>query len=169
MRLIYKVMLASLVIGGSLPFTLLKGDDGNPLLKISELEFPAVEIPDFSFKTGSGTDKPRQSYVPTGDSTIYKWTDTEGNLQFSSSIPPDGIEYSVRVYDPNENVIPAVKTTSINSEQGSNVVSQKKKEPLFSIDGVYSPEDIVKLFEDANNIGQMQNQRIENLDAEIGQ
>jgi len=50
---------------------------------------------------------------------IYKWIDIDGNLHFSSSPPAENIKYTVKGYDPNQNIIQAV---SVKLEVGQLVV-----------------------------------------------
>ena len=162
MKLILMLSGAALVIAAVLSFTILKGDDGKPLLSFSDLEVPEIDLADYSLKalpgTWWGSDSPR------AESTIYQWTDIEGNLQFSNSPPPEGIEYTAKKYDPNENVIPAVSTDSIDAGQLLNNSSQNG-----DFGGIFSSGVIEKLFKDANNVDQSQTDRKNNLDAVHGQ
>lgn len=101
--------------------------------------------------------------------TIYKWTDAEGNPQFGSSPPAEGIEYTEKQYDPNENVIPAVDTDSSNRRQESEPVLPRSNSEAVDFGDIFSPEVIVKLFEDANNVGKFSNNRTKTLNADPGQ
>jgi hypothetical protein len=148
---------AALVIAASLSFTVLKGDDGEPLLSFSDFKVPEVDLENFFIMNMLESWRASSSELPRAESTIYQWTDTEGNLQFSNSPPPAGIEYTERKYDPNENVIPAVSTNSNDANQHGDA------------DSIFSPGVIEKLFEDANNVHQSQTKRKNNLDAGLGQ
>ena len=44
MKLVIKMMVAFLVIGILLPFTILKGKDGAPLIKFSDLRLPEFDV-----------------------------------------------------------------------------------------------------------------------------
>ena len=169
MKLINKLLIAAVVIGASLPFTLFKGEDGGPLLRISDLKIPSFSMPDFSFPSFPGSRKALKTSQPMSQVTIYKWTDAEGDLQFGSSPPAEGIEYTEKQYDPNENVIPAVNTDSSNRQQESEAVLAKTSSQDVEIGGIFSPGVIEKLFEDANNVGKSSNNRTKTLNADPGQ
>jgi hypothetical protein len=161
MRLFIKLMIAILVIGVLLPFTFLKGKDGKPVISFTDLKLPDISMPDMPNLPDNET---------LGDKdVIYKWTDAEGSLQFSNTPPPDGVEYTVKGYDPNLNVIRAV---DVESNVPIEVVEEESKKKVTSAEDIgspYSPEKIGKLFEDANNIEKLLNQRLNNQEALIGQ
>lgn len=117
MKLIFKLLIATVVIGLSLSFTVLKGDDGDSLLSVSNLKIPEFSLPDFSFTRLLGGKKPAKAKLPRDESTVYRWFDDEGNLQFSNSPPVEGTEYTLKRYNPNENVIPALNADSNDMEQ----------------------------------------------------
>mgnify|MGYP003677621933 FL=1 len=48
MKLFVKLMLAILVIGLLLPFTLLKDENGKTMLNFSDLKLPGFSMPEFS-------------------------------------------------------------------------------------------------------------------------
>ncbi len=57
---------------------------------------------------------------PIRDSNqIYKWIDIDGNLHLSSSPQAENIKYTVKGYDPNQNLIQAV---SVEPEVGQLVL-----------------------------------------------
>jgi len=162
MKLLVKLLISVLVIGILLPFTILKGTDGKPLLSLTDLQSPDMpKLPETIDSLGGESQD--------GKEVIYKWTDGEGNLQFSNSPPPEGIEYTVKDYDPNLNVIEAVRAEP--DEPVTISESQPKKEvtSLEQVGNPYSPEKIEKLFEDAKNIEKLLSQRLNNQEAIIGQ
>jgi hypothetical protein len=169
MKLINKLLIAAVVIGVSLPFTIFKSDDGSSLISVSDLKIPGFSMPDFSFLNNSGSGKPPKTRQPMSQVTIYKWTDAEGNPQFGSSPPAEGIEYTEKQYDPNENVIPAVATDSSNRRQESEPVLPRSNSEAVDFGDIFSPEVIVKLFEDANNVDKFSNNRTKTLNADPGQ
>jgi len=169
MKLTNKLLIAAVVIGASLPFTLFKGEDGGPLVSISDLKIPSFSMPDFSFLSFLESGKALKTRQPMSQVTIYKWTDAEGNLQFGSSPPAEGIEYLELQYDPNENVIPAVDTDSSSSQQGSEAVLAKTTGQNGDFGGIFSPGVIEKLFKDANNVAKSSNNRTKTLNADPGQ
>ena len=139
MKLIWKVFIAALIIAILLPFSLLKGKDGRPLMSFGDLKMPEVSLPDMP---GSGNNGIAVIGKPD---LIYEWKDKEGNLQFSNMPPAEGIEYTVKEYDPNTNVIQAVKIPDKEPEPTSREPqSSQETEPVDGT-GTYSPEKINQL------------------------
>ena len=155
MKLFAKLMIAVMVIAVALPFTVLKDDNGKPLLSFSDLKMPDLSMPDF----GKVEQLTPNIDIGGGKDLIYEWYDAAGNRNFSSEPPPEGVEYTVRGYDPNANVIQAVKLPEENEEEGVGDAAEPIKKPG---DGVnpYSPEAVEKLFEDAKNIEKLLNERL---------
>ena len=177
MNLFIKLLVAFLVIGLLLPFTFLKGKDGKPILSITDLKLPEVSMPDISLPDISLPEMPKLSNGVqelnggplNGEDVIYKWTDKEGNMQFSDSPPPEGIEFTAKGYDSNLNVVQAVE---IPSDEPELVLKTEPREKVISAEGIggaYSPENIENLFKDAKNIEKVLNQRFTNQKAELGQ
>jgi hypothetical protein len=177
MKLFTKMLISVLVIALLLPFTLLKGKDGSAMLNVMDLNFPSVSMPELSMPDFLSLDLPGSAgrignsddESLTGKDVIYKWTDANGNLQFSNNRPPEGVVYTLKGYDPNLNVIQAVETPATMLETVSEFESKKKITSAKDIGSPYSIEKIEKLFEDANNIENLLNQRMEHQAAEIGQ
>ncbi len=172
MNLFIKLLIAILVISLLLPFTFLKDKHGNPILSVRNLNFPSLTLPELSMPDflSSGMPKlPGGVRGSDGKDMIYQWTDADGNVQFSNSQPPEGVVYTLKGYDPNLNVIQAVETQAAGSEEVSGSESKKKITSAKDIGSPYSVERIEKLFEDANNIEKLLNQRFNNQAAEIGQ
>jgi len=177
MNLFIKLLIAILVIGLLLPITFLKDKHGNPMLSVRDLNFPSVTLPELSMPDflSSGMAKipggarDSDGELLDGKDLIYKWTSADGNVQFSNSQPPEGVVYTLKGYDPNLNVIQAVETQAAGSEEVSGSESKKKISSVKDIGSPYSVERIEKLFEDANNIEKLLNQRLNNQAAEIGQ
>jgi len=124
MKLILMLSGAAVVIAAVLFLTILKGEDGKTLLSFSNFKVPEIDLADFSLMNLQESWWTTSSELPRADITIYEWTDIEGDLQFSNSPPPEGIEYTVKKYNPNENVIPAVSTDSSDAGQLLNKSSQ---------------------------------------------
>jgi hypothetical protein len=162
MKLLVKLLISVLVLGILLPFTILKGTDGKPLLSLTDLQSPDMpKLPEVVDSLGAE--------LEDGKEVIYKWTDGEGNLQFSNSPPPEGIEYTVKDYDPDLNVIQAVK---VEPDIPAIILDSEPKKQVTSMEDVgnpYSPGKIDKLFEDTKNIEKLLNQRLNNQEAIIGQ
>ena len=161
MKLFGKLMLAALVIALLLPFTILKDDNGSTLMSFSDFKLPDFSMPSLpssnSIKSSTG-----------GQVVFYKWYDADGNVEFTTEPPPDGIEYSSKGYDPNTNVIQAVKLPE-EPEAGVKISIQKKTEGAADTSSPYSKESIEKIFEADNNIEQLLNQRIQNQESAINQ
>ena len=161
MKLFVKLLISVLVIGILLPFTILKGSDGKPLLSFSDLQSPDL------LKLPGGI-------IPGGESldsmdVIYNWTDAEGILQYSNGAPPEGIEYTIMDYDPNLNVIQAV---GVKADEPEVVLESDPIKEVTSVEDIgnpYSAENIKKLFEDANNVEELLIQRLNNQEAVSGQ
>ncbi len=159
MKLFGKLLITVLVIGMILPFTVLKGKDGKALLSFSDLKMPDLGVPSLPESIPLKVDD--------GNSIIYQWKDNDGNIQFTNSPPPAGVEYSEKGYDPNTNVIQSVKLPETESE---STETEKKNEITApdSITSVYSPEKINKLFDDAKNVEKLLNDRLKQQKAAIG-
>ncbi|MCP4491402.1 MAG: DUF4124 domain-containing protein [Gammaproteobacteria bacterium] len=168
MKFFIKLLLIVLTIGLLLPFTFLKGKDGKPMMSFGDLELPDFSVPDLPDLPDMPKLTKHDDVTSTGLDLIYKWIDAEGNLQFSNDPPPQGVEYTVKGYNPNTNVIQAVE---IPSEE---VVIQKPEpekqvESEGGVGGIYSPEKIKKLFEDAENVEKLLNDRMKQQEALSGQ
>ncbi len=140
----YKLLIALLVIGGLAPFTFIKGKDGQPLMSFSDITMPDTIVPDISLPDLSGS--------PSEEGTVYKWKDKGGTWQFTSEPPPKGMDFSSTVYDQNMNVIQAVETkrTVVKKKELKENVSSPSN--ISDLGNSYSPEKIKSLFEDANNL-----------------
>ncbi len=165
MKLFGKLLITALVLAVLLPFTIIKGNDGKPLMSLSNIkapEFSLPKIPDAIKTKDSGS-----SVSTSGKDIIYKWRDQKGELHFSSSPPPEGIEYSVKGYDPNTNLIQSVKIRTEETEQpGQPEIETQTKKPL-DIGNPYSPQKVEKLIEDAQNIEKLLNDRLKKQQALI--
>ena len=166
MKLFAKLMLALLVIAMLLPFTVLKDDSGKPLLSFSSLSLPDFSLPDFgqAEKLAPGGGQGASNEV-----LFYRWYDTEGNVQFSNEPPPAGIEYTVKGYDPNTNVIQAVNPEATTTDASRPAAENDAEQESGKIANPYSQESIEKLFEDAKNVEKLLNQRFEQQEQVLNQ
>ena len=168
MKLFTKVMLALLVLAVLLPFAVLKNDAGKPLMSFSNFSLPSVSMPEFSLPEmrtlpAGGTPVEADDSDMSGKDVFYQWRDADGNLHFTSEPPPEGVEYSLKGYDPNANVIQAVETESIADEVEIGTAAQapaQTRDP-GEIGNPYSQESIQKLFDDAKNIEKLLNERLQ--------
>jgi len=165
MKLLAKLFLATLVIAMLLPFTILKNKSGDTLLKFSDFKLPDFSLPDVP---DAGAITPSFDGLD-GKDIFYKWYDADGNVQFTTEPPPEDIEYTTKGYDPNTNVIQALKTPKQEAVPDPQPSKQKKTDGLDEAATPYSKESIKKLFEDAKNIENMLNQRIQNQKSAINQ
>lgn len=166
-------MLTVLVIGILLPFTLLKDENGETMLSISDLKLPGfslpgISMPDFSGKSDGQNPVPQAEGLG-GKDIFYKWYDAEGNVQFTTEKPPAGIEYTVKGFDPNTNVIQAVKIEAKAGEQGSEPEPQDDAAEVNETGDPYSREQIEKLFENAEGLEKLLSDRMQKQNSAIGQ
>ena len=169
MKLFGKLLIAVLIIGILLPFTILKGKDGRPLMNFSNLKMPDFNMPSMPELPGVAKTDTAGKLLNSGggNTTIYQWKDIDGNIQFTTSPPPAGIEYTVKGYDPNTNVIQSVKLPENEVEKSES--ENNTGNPLDEgIGTAYSPEKIQKLFDDAKNVEKLLNDRLEKQNAAIG-
>jgi hypothetical protein len=168
MKLFVKLIFAALFLAVLLPFTLLKGKDGRPLMSVSDLKMPDISLP----KVVSDAKLPK---LPGADSSnqdlVYQWRDADGNLNFTSQPPPEGIEYTVKGYDPRTNLIQSVQLEEEPkaSESDSEQNDEAPVKGTSDIGNPYSPDKIEKLFNDAKNVEKLLNDRMKQQEAMIGQ
>ena len=160
MKLFVKLLITALVLAVLLPFTILKDDSGRPLMSLRDLKMPDVSMPvqpDTEAVKGEGI-----------KDVIYQWRDDQGNLNFTSEPPAAGIEYTVKGYDPNLNLIQSVNTETAATEVRSETRTTSIDSPL-KIGNPYSPEKINKLFDDAEKVQDLINQRMQQQEAILNQ
>lgn len=169
MKLFVKLIFAALFLAVALPFTVLKGKDGRPLMSIGDLKMPNISLP----KVPDAIDVPKIPGNGGRKDIIYQWRDADGVMQFTTQPPPAGIEYSAKGYDPNTNLIQSVEIAPQPSSEGLNSESEQNQgnrvEGLSDIGSPYSPEKIEKLIDDANNVQKLLNDRMKQQEAMIGQ
>jgi hypothetical protein len=171
MKLLVKLVIAVLFLAMLLPFTVLKDDDGDTLMSFSDLSLSSISIPKFSLPKFSGSKKitPSSDDDLGGKDIFYKWYDSEGNIQFTTEPPPDGIEYTLKGFDPNANVIQAVKLPPKESNPDESTPVQKKS--TAPEDGVnpYSGDSVKKFMEDTKNIEKLLSQRFKDQESALNQ
>lgn len=173
MKLFVKLSLFVVIAAVLLPFTFLKGQDGKPLMSFSDIKLPGGSFSDLFGSNVPGIDDLKDlTNIPgssSDSSLIYKWTDSEGNLQFSSSPPADGIEYTVKGYDPNQNIIQAVSVEPEVEEGVVDPATEEKTSGTNKVGNPYSVEKVEKLFKDAEGLESLLNERLKKQEALIGQ
>jgi len=169
MKLSMKFMLAALVIAGLLPFTLLKDEEGQTLMSFSSISLPDFEMSDF--KMPDMPDMPdmlsSKQLIPSVDGhrrqdIVYRWNDGNGNIHFTTEPPAEGIKYTLKGYDPNANVIQAVKLPEIEMPAqpfATDATASSEQNSPPNLESAYNKDNILKLFEDSKNIQQLLNQR----------
>ena len=154
-------MLVVLVVAFLLPFTLLKDEQGKTLMSFSDFNLPDFKMPNIEMPDMLASDKrSRTNGGGSREDIFYRWNDAKGNVQFTTEPPPDGIEYTVKGYDPDTNLIQAVE---IPVEEPPPPVAKTASEGNSSeqgLDSPYTKEEIQKLFDDTKNIEKLLNQRI---------
>lgn len=164
MKLFNKLLITGLVLAILLPFTFLKGKDGRPLMSFSDLKMPNLAMPELP-------DEIKMPDMPSslkGKDVVYKWRNKRGELQFTSSPPPTDMEYTVKGYDPDTNLIQSVQIEVEEPEQEAKAEEPQVKN-IFDAGSPYSPERINKLFDDAENIQKLIDDRMKNFDESVGQ
>ena len=174
MKLFAKLMLAGLVVAFLLPFTLLKDDQGKTLMSFSDFSLPDFSLADFKMPDmpGSGRLLPTNAGGSRED-IFYRWNDAKGNVHFTTEPPPDGIEYTVKGYNPDANVIQAVKLPAEETvaEQPASAAepASKDKSSAQDVGNPYNKDNVQKLFDDSKNIEQLLNQRLNNQNSAANQ
>jgi hypothetical protein len=173
MKLFVKLMLAAVVIALLLPFTVLKDDQGKTLMSFSDFSLQDISLPDISIPDMSDLLNSRK-LLPSntrsdGKDIFYRWNDAQGNVHFTTEPPPDGIEYTVKGYDPKANVIQPVKipTEPDPLESAPNATDSGTDGSTPSVDSAYNPGNVKKLINDTKNIEKILNQRYENQNSAI--
>ena len=173
MKLFAKTMIAVLFIAMLLPFTILKDDSGDTLMSLSDISLPDFSIPDLSMpdmpKISDSDFSAPQDENLSGKDIFYKWYDSDGNVQFTSEPPPDGVEYTRKGFDPDTNVIQAVNLPPKESGADESTPVQNKSTDPDEIGNPYSKESIKKLYEDTKNIEKLLKQRFQDQDPQINQ
>jgi hypothetical protein len=169
MKLFVKLMFAAIFIAVLLPFTVLKGKDGRPLMSFDNLKMPSISLPE----TPDVKPVLPATEGMAGKDIVYQWRDAEGSLNFTTEPPPAGVEYTVKGYDPRTNLIQSVEAEPEAPEPGSMSESERNDsdqvQDASDVGNPYSPEKIQKLFKDAKNVEKLLNDRMKQQEAMIGQ
>ncbi len=153
MKFFIKLMITALVLAVLLPFTILKGKDGRPLMSLNDLNSPDLAMPEVS----DALNLPVDSKIGKREDIIYQWRDANGELHFTSAPPPEGIEYTAKGYDPNVNLIQSVE---VKYEEPPSMQAEPQIKKPSDIGNPYSPDNIQKLIDDAHNVQKLMNERM---------
>ena len=173
MKLFTKIMIAVLFIALLLPFTILKDDSGDTLVSFSDLSFPDLSMPNLSMpdlpKLSGNNIEVGSDEDLDGKDVFYKWYDGEGNIQFTTEPPPEGVEFTLKGFDPNANVIQSVKLPPEKNRAEETSPTAKKADDPGDIGNPYSPDTIKKLFEDTKNIEKLLQQKLQDQESMVNQ
>ena len=167
-------MIAVLFIAMLLPFTILKDESGNTLmsfsdLSLSSLSMPEISLPEFTPGSSNKGSIAADDSDLSGKDIFYKWYDNEGNVQFTSEPPPEGVDYSLKGFDPNANVILSLELPADQKEKDGSEAKPVKAADAENDINPYSADSIKKLFEETRNIEKMLKQRLEDQESVINQ
>lgn len=157
MKLFTKLLITAMVLAILIPFTFLKGKDGKPLMSLDKLKAPELAMP--KLPGGEGLTSTKRKDI------IYQWRDAKGELHFTSSPPPEGIEYTAKGYDPNANLIQSIEVKQEEPEKTASVPQIQKP---ADIGNPYSPKNVEKLINDAQNVQKVLNDRMKQQEALMG-
>lgn len=161
MKLFVKLLLALVVLAVLLPFTILKGNDGRPLMSFSDLKAPDLAMPDLP-----DSDKLPALNSAKREDIVYQWRDAKGQLNFTTSPPPEGVEYTAKGYDPNTNLIQSVE---VEQEPPQDVETARTQiDAPVELGNPYSPERVEKLIKDAKNVQKLLDDRTKQQEAILG-
>ena len=143
----------------------------DPLAYLSAMSFKAPNLampslPDMP-------DIPKMGASVQGKTTVYRWTDADGGLQFSTSPPPAGTDYKTVHLDPNTNLVQAQKLPEkqAESESGNQTSARQSAEGDTQQEGseeLPSYDDIGDIKQQLNDLKAMNENRINDLNAIIG-
>ncbi len=156
-RLFIKLLLLVLLLAVVIPFAL-PLRDGKPLLSLSaikwptlpEVKLPKVELPQSLDLSGDGA---------TGPVTVYRWRDSDGAWQYSSTPPAAGIAYESRTVDTATNVVPPLAPAAPAAPAAAAEEKKEDKAAAPVAPSPYSPDGVKKLFEDARGVRDMSHER----------
>lgn len=149
-----------------------QGKDPLAYLSAIDLKMPkAPTLPDLP-------DLPKVGAVSSGQTLVYRWTDAEGGLQFSTSPPPAGVNFSTVNLDPNANVVQATripepkvkkKKSGKGGDDDGTTAENGEGESEAEEEESISPTQVGKIREQLDNIKALNDNRIDNLNSLMGQ
>lgn len=102
--------------------------------------------------------------LPAGKDTVYKWTDADGAIHYSSEPPPESHQASAEKMevDPNTNLIQGIKVPEPTPETAVSAAPPPQLHSPHSIQGAQ------KLIEDAKNVQNLLDERFKKQQAAMG-
>lgn len=164
--LIKSVFMLAIFIGGGAYLAYLKGVDvGSLLSRFGNLPIMS-KLGEFDVETMSIESETREgntSVLKAGKQRVYKWRDRDGQWHYTQTRPPpDAVAEQSMDLDPNQNVIAGLKPKPAIVENAADLTRQEEKGPSDMLgDSPYSPDNIKKMFEDAQALQQKLNDRHE--------
>ncbi|MCW9013447.1 MAG: DUF4124 domain-containing protein [Gammaproteobacteria bacterium] len=143
MKLLFKMLLPLLIIGGGYAYLLgggaMGGFDLKSFLQPKEDRSKGIE--------GLG------NAVTDKNVTVYQWVDEHGQKHFSSTPPVGQAQVDTVKLSPDANVVKAIRVPEEEEEakRGSQVTSVRKNP--------YSPEGVRDLMQDTKDVSNMMNER----------
>ncbi len=145
-RSLTPILLGTLVIAGVVPF-ILPLKNGKPLLDYRQIRAPS--LPDIGVAE-FGTNSVNQEPV-----TVYKWRGTDGEWQFGSNPPGNGIPVDVVRIELDQTVSSPPPDAGTGAPAGAS----------DTVADVYSPTRIQHTIEQARQVQSMLNQRAKDQEA----
>ena len=99
---------------------------------------------------------------------MYKWRGENGVIHYTSEKPADNIDYESIRFSGETNVVPAIKQDSSVAASTETSAPEKTAHPSTDIpDNLYSPEGIQQLFDQAENIQNLVNDKFRQQESSI--
>ncbi len=120
----------------------------------SELSIMANDIPADIVSTFEGVVDDQQA--------VYKWTDANGKIHYSSEPPDNTLITETVVIDPNQNIVKRIETQP-KEERAAGEPSVSVEPTALDIQ-TYKPETIETLIKDAKEVQTLMNERTQRLE-----
>lgn len=171
MKLFIKLLLFLLVLACALPFITL-GPGGQPLMRVENLKWPELGAPRLPEAVSADAIKKRlglaSDEAPATDdlttSTVYKWRNGKGELQYTSDRPPDGIAYETLALRSDTNVVAAVQAPPPPAEEAPGDKNAAEGGLIEDLTSVYSPGKVKELIDQAKQVQKLSRERKKMLD-----
>ncbi len=149
MRLIFKMIVICIVVAG------LTGYGG--YLMTGRPVWDLVSLP--KMPKFEGVSKPALPGSADGFDRVYKWTDAEGVLHYSSEPPADEILAEELNINSNTNVVSAVEPQRDEPEPQAKPEAPAEQNEVAP--PLYTPEGVKQVMEDAKDVQRLLNERME--------
>ena len=124
-------------------------------------DLPTLELPSFENPIADllkSDDAPVSAPAPS-ITKVYKWRDANGQVNYSTTPPPAGLQAETLSVDSRTNIIPALETgASLSAPRNTNEERRVPEIPGAG-ESPYSPGAIQRLFEQARGVQQSLDQR----------